>query len=51
MLVVLSKEKIGAAKGYRRNPWDALTRYPTDGRIPIDNNECEQLIRQVALGR
>lgn len=25
--------------------------YATDGRIPIDNNRVEQLMRQVALGR
>ncbi len=40
---VSSKEKIGEAKSYLLNQWD--------GRIPIDNNDCEQLMKQVALGR
>ena len=51
MSSVSSKEKIGEAKGYLLNQWNALTRYLADGRIPIDNNECEQLMKQVALGR
>jgi hypothetical protein len=28
-----------------------LERYVTDGRWPIDNNDVEQLMKQVALGR
>ncbi|MBM3966960.1 MAG: IS66 family transposase [Planctomycetes bacterium] len=38
-------------RGRRRNHWDALNLYATDGRIPIDNNRVEQLMREVALGR
>ena len=34
-----------------RNHWDALRVYLDDGRLPIDNNEVEQLMKQVALGR
>jgi transposase len=48
---VSSKEKIGEARSYLLNQWDALTAHLSDGRIPIDNNECEQLMKQVALGR
>jgi transposase len=48
---VLPKEKIGEALGYLRNHWDALRLYLTDGRVPIDNNEVEQLMKQVAIGR
>lgn len=48
---VSKKEKIGEAKGYLLNQWTALTAYLQDGRIPIDNNETEQLMKQVALGR
>lgn len=51
MSSVSTKEKIGEAKGYLLNQWDGLVKYLEDGRIPIDNNECEQLMKQVALGR
>jgi len=36
---------------YVRNHWVELRRYLDDGDLPIDNNETEQLMRQVALGR
>jgi transposase len=48
---VLPKEKIAEALGYLRNHWNALRLYLTDGRVPIDNNEVEQLMKQVAIGR
>ena len=48
---VLPKEKIAEALGYLRNHWDALSQYLCDGRVPIDNNEVEQLMKQVAIGR
>ena len=51
MASVSTKEKIGEAKGYLLNQWNGLVKYLEDGRIPIDNNECEQLMKQVALGR
>lgn len=51
MKEVSKKEKIGEAKSYLLNQWTALTAYLQDGRIPIDNNETEQLMKQVALGR
>ena len=51
MANVSTKEKIGEAKGYILNQWNGLVKYLEDGRIPIDNNECEQLMKQVALGR
>ena len=31
--------------------WPRLIDYTTDGRLPIDNNPAEQMIRPVALGR
>ena len=34
-----------------RIQWDALQVYLGDGRLPIDNNETEQLMKQVAIGR
>ncbi|OYW27341.1 MAG: hypothetical protein B7Z47_06745 [Chthoniobacter sp. 12-60-6] len=49
--VVLPKSDMADALRYLRNHWGALTLYATDGRIPIDNNRVEQLMREVALGR
>jgi transposase len=48
---VLPKSDFGKALGYLRNQWDPLQLYLTDGRMPIDNNDVEQLMKQVALGR
>jgi transposase len=48
---VLPKEKIHEAMSYLRNQSEALERFLSDGRIPIDNNEVEQLMKQVAIGR
>ena len=36
---------------YVRNHWEALRAYTTHGSLPIDNNQCERLMRRVALGR
>jgi hypothetical protein len=49
--VVLPKSDLADSLRYLRNHWAALTLYATDGRIPIDNNRVEQLMREVALGR
>jgi len=48
---VLPKDKFAQALGYLRNHWDALQLYLSDGRLPIDNNDVEQLMKQVAVGR
>jgi transposase len=48
---VLPKSVFAEATGYLRNHWQALQVYVTDGRLPIDNNDVEQLMKQVALGR
>lgn len=48
---VLPKSSFGEALNYLRNHWDALNVFVADGRMPIDNNDVEQLMRQVALGR
>ncbi len=37
--------------GYLRNHWDALNAYVTDGRLPIDNNQVERLMKRIAIGR
>jgi transposase len=48
---VLPKSKLAQALGYLRNHWDPLRLYLSDGLMPIDNNEVEQLMKQIALGR
>jgi transposase len=49
--VVLPKSDLRKALNYLKNHWTELTRYLDDSELPIDNNECEQLMREVALGR
>jgi hypothetical protein len=39
------------AADYVLNHWAALTRFVTDGRVSLDNNVCEQQLRDIALGR
>ena len=48
---VLPRSKLGEALTYARNQRTALRRFLDDGRIPIDNNDVERDLRQVALGR
>lgn len=48
---VIPKSAFAEALRYLRNHWDALQVYLTDGRMPIDNNDVEQLMKQVAVGR
>lgn len=48
---VLPKSDFAEALRYIRNHWDALQVYVTDGRLPMDNNSVEQLMKQVAMGR
>ncbi len=49
--VILPKSPLGRALQYMRNHWDALRRYLDDGCLPIDNNDVEQLMKQIAIGR
>lgn len=48
---ILPKNKIAEAVAYTLNHWSQLTRFLDDGRLPIDNNLCENTLRPVALGR
>jgi hypothetical protein len=48
---VLPKSPIGEAINYALNNWTALTRYLDDGILDIDNNEAEQALRGIAVGR
>ena len=48
---MLPKDTFGQALTYLRSQFDPLLIYLDDGRMPIDNNETEQLMKQVAIGR
>jgi len=48
---VLPKSDFAEALRYIRNHWQALCVFASDGRIPIDNNSVERLMKQVAMGR
>ncbi|MCD0461987.1 IS66 family transposase, partial [Roseiconus lacunae] len=48
---VLPKSNLGKAAAYVRRHWEALSRFIDDASIPIDNNDCEQLMKRVATGR
>jgi transposase len=48
---VLPKSDFADALRYIRNHWKELNVYVRNGRIPIDNNSVEQLMKQVAMGR
>lgn len=47
----LPKSAFGQAVGYLRNQWSALQVYLRDGRLPIDNDQSEQTIRPLTVGR
>jgi len=47
----LPKSQIGKAMQYSYNRWDALSAYLYDGNLLIDNNQIENSIRGLALGR
>jgi transposase len=49
--LALPQSRFGQAVGYLKNQWDALQRYVSDGRLPIDNNQTEQEIRPLVVGR
>ena len=49
--VVLPKSDLRKALNYTRNHWTELTRYLDDAKLPMDNNACEQLMKQIGLGR
>ena len=42
---------LGQPLDYSLKRWPALSRYATNGRLPIDNNPVENIIRPIALGR
>jgi transposase len=48
---LLPKSGIGQAASYLRNQWSSLQLYLRDGRLPIDNNQSENTIRPLTIGR
>lgn len=48
---VLPKSDIGKAIAYTQNLYPSLKRYITDARFEIDNNNIENAVRPLALGR
>jgi len=48
---VLPKSSIGKAVRYALNQWDELSVFLGDGAIPIDNNETENELRRLTIGR
>jgi len=48
---VLPQSLLGRAMGYTLAQWDKLTVFLGDGRVPLDNNRCENAIRPFVIGR
>lgn len=48
---VLPKSDFAQAVNYLNNHWEQLQLFTTNGHLPIDNNDVEQLMKQIALGR
>lgn len=48
---VLPKSPMGQAITYAMNQWEALCVYAADGDLAIDNNNAENALRRVAIGR
>jgi transposase len=48
---VAPKTTLGKALKYLDSEWPRLIRYVGDGRLPIDNNACENAIRPFVVGR
>jgi transposase len=46
-----SKTSLGKALRYALARWDALARFADDGRLAIDNNVAERLLRGIAVTR
>ncbi|WP_370052150.1 transposase, partial [Corallococcus sp. AB011P] len=41
---------MGQALSYALKQWDALTRFSSDARLPLDNNRSEAALRKAAMG-
>ena len=45
------KSVLGGAINYMINQWDKLTSYLENGKVRIDNNDCERAMKPFAIGR
>ena len=50
-VMVANGSGLAKAIDYSLKRWPALSRYATDGRLPIDNNPVENIIRPIAIGK
>jgi transposase len=48
---LLPKNPVAQAVQYARNQWTALNRFLQDGRLLLDNNIAERMLRLAAVGR
>ncbi len=48
---ILAKSRLGGKLTYIHNHWDGLQTFLLDGRVEIDSNRVENLIRPIALNR
>lgn len=48
---VSKKSRLGEKLTYIANHWAGLQTFQSDGRVEIDNNPVENLIRPIALNR
>jgi len=48
---VSPKSRLGEKLAYIANHWDGLQTFLTDGRVEIDSNNVENLVRPIALNR
>ena len=48
---VSAKSRLGEKLGYIHRHWDGLQTFLTDGRVEIDSNAVENLVRPIALNR
>jgi hypothetical protein len=55
--MILNRQKVpdgsatAKALDYSLRRWGALTRFLSDGQLPVDNNHLENQIRPIAIGR
>lgn len=48
---VSAKSRLGVKLGYIHRHWDGLQTFLTDGRVEVDSNAVENLVRPIALNR
>ena len=48
---ISAKSRLGEKLTYIHNQWDGLQTFLTDGRVEVDSNRVENLIRPIALNR